>query len=318
MKKSKIIGIIVIIIIIIAGIGIYKANANSKVNEVSLTYVTAPLNVPSIVERQNEMFKKEYAKDGIDVKYAHITSGSEQTAALASGDLDFLNAVGGTSVLLAASNGVDLKVISAYSRAPQGFVIVAKDKNIKSVKDLKGLKIGGPKGTILNQLLVAALHKDHMSLNNVQFVNMGIPDAMAALSNGSIKAALLAGPAALKAEESGAHIVANGKGLISGLIVTAVNGKFLKEHPALVKKFLTVQKQAVDFMNKNTNKALEETSKVVGLNMEQTNKMYSWYDFNPTLTSQDVKALENTQDFLINSKMQTKKVDINSLIAHVN
>ena len=82
-------------------------------------YVTAPLNVPSIVEKNEQMFTKEYAKKGIKVKYYDITSGSEQTAALASGNLDFLNAVGGTSAILAASNGVNLKILSVYSRAPQ-------------------------------------------------------------------------------------------------------------------------------------------------------------------------------------------------------
>lgn len=316
MKKGKIIGIIILIIIIIAGFCIYSHNKKEQVKEVSLTYVTAPLNVPSIVEKNEQMFTKEYAKKGINVKYYDITSGSEQTAALASGNLDFLNAVGGTSAILAASNGVNLKILSVYSRAPQGFVIVTKDKSIKSVKDLKGLKIGGPKGTILNQLLVAALKKNNMNLKDVDYINMGIPEAMAALDNGSIKAALLAGPAALKAEESGAHVICDGKGLISGLIVTAVNENFAKAHPDLVNDFLKVQKQAVDYINQNTDKALEQTSKVVGLTKAQTEKMYSWYNFNPTITQSDITALEKTQDFLINSGMQTNRIDIPSLIYH--
>ena len=133
-----------------------------------------------------------------------------------------------------------------------------------------------------------------MNLKDVDYINMGILEAMAALDNGSIKAALLAGPAALKAEESGAHVICDGKGLISGLIVTAVNENFAKAHPDLVNDFLKVQKQAVDYINQNTDKALEQTSKVVGLTKAQTEKMYSWYNFNPTITQSDITALEKT------------------------
>ena len=127
------------------------ANASEGLDKIGMTYVKSPLNVPSIVDK----FKGFYAKSfGVPVEYSEITSGAKQTQALASNSLQFLNCVGGTSVILAAANKADIKIISAYSRAPEAFVIFSKDKNIKSPKDLKGKKVAGPKGTILNELLV--------------------------------------------------------------------------------------------------------------------------------------------------------------------
>ena len=68
----------------------------------TFTYVTSPLNLPSIVEKEKGIFTKAFADDGIEVKYAEITSGADQTQALAAGDVQVLYAVGATSVIHSA------------------------------------------------------------------------------------------------------------------------------------------------------------------------------------------------------------------------
>lgn len=84
------------------------------------------------------MFGKEFSKDGISVKFHELTTGPEQTQALAAGELDFLHALGGTSAIIAASNGVDLKITNIYSRSPKGFMLISKSADIKEPKDLVG------------------------------------------------------------------------------------------------------------------------------------------------------------------------------------
>ena len=126
-----------------------------SVDKVSITYVQAPLNVPSIVEKAQQSFEKKFKEKGITASYSTITSGADQTAALASGDIQFLNCVGGSSVLLSAANGNDIKIISLYSQAPKAFKLFSKDGSIKTAADLKGKTIAGPKGTILHELLAA-------------------------------------------------------------------------------------------------------------------------------------------------------------------
>ena len=46
------------------------------------------------------------------MKYAEITSGADQTQALAAGDVQVLYAVGATSVILSAANDADIKAVS--------------------------------------------------------------------------------------------------------------------------------------------------------------------------------------------------------------
>ena len=282
--------------------------------EINMTYVKAPLNVPSIIEKENKSFDNEFDKDGIAINWNEITSGPNQTQALAADDLQFLHALGGTSAILAASNGVDLKIINIYSRAPKAFMIITKDDAIKGPKDLKDKKVGGPKGTVLHQLLLGALDQNELKQEDIEFINMGIPAAVAALNSGNIDAALLAGPAALKTISAGGKIVADGEGLVEGTIVTATSGKFLKEHPEMVARFKKVHADTVQYINDNFEEAMEITSKEVGLDVKSTKKMYSWYDFDMTIRDEDVAELKKTQEFLIKNELQQNEIKIEDLV----
>ena len=106
-----------------------------KNGTLSVTYVKSPLNVPSIVEQDQEIFASVFGPMGYDVQYSDLTTGPEQTQALASGDIQFLNAVGATSVILSASNDADIKIMSIYSRSPKAFKLFAKDDSIKTAED---------------------------------------------------------------------------------------------------------------------------------------------------------------------------------------
>ena len=154
------------IVILISVLLLFVAcGEKKKVDSINLTYVKSPLNVPSILEKKLKMFDKEFQKDGIKVNFYELTTGPEQTNALAAGELDFLHALGGTSAIIAASNGVDLKITNVYSRSPKGFMILSKRDDITTPESLKGKKIGGPKGTILHQVLVGYLGKGGLKVN---------------------------------------------------------------------------------------------------------------------------------------------------------
>ncbi|HBF1993417.1 TPA: NrtA/SsuA/CpmA family ABC transporter substrate-binding protein [Clostridioides difficile] len=296
--KKLLIGITILTLATASLAGCAKKNNGEKLSEINLTYVKSPLNVPSIIQKQDDLFGKEFKKDNIKVNFHEITTGPEQTQALAAGEIDFLHALGGTSALIAASNGVELKILNTYSRSPKGFMILTNNNSIKSAADLVGKKVAGPKGTILHQVLISALDKEGLSMDDVEFVNMGIPEASAAL----------------KAMKSGSKLVANGEGLVDGIIVTAVSTDFAEKHPEIVERFMKVEKETLEYVNNNFDEAMEKVAKEVDLSLEETKELYAWYDFSLDITDKDISSLEDTQDFLIKNKLQEKKVNIKELI----
>ena len=244
-----------------------------KPTALRITYVKAPLNIPSIIEKKQQLFEKEFGKDNIKIEYPEITSGAKQTEALAAGSLEFLNALGGTSAILAAANGVDVKVIGVYSRAPKAFTILALNPEIRSAADLKGKKVAGPKGTILHQVLLSALEKEGLSATDVAFANMDQPQSVSAIDAGQVDAALVAGPAVLKATEAGARVIATGEGLVDGIIVIAASDKFIKAQPELVSRFLAVHQSSLKVIKDNPEEAYRLTADETGLTLDQVKAM---------------------------------------------
>lgn len=280
--------------------------------KMGITYVKAPLNVPSVVAKKLRLF--ENACPGVALSFPELTEGPKQTAALAAGEIAFASCLGSTSAILAASEGLDLKIIGIYSRAPKAFMIVVKDPRIKSVGDLRGKKIAGPKGTILHQLLAAALAKEGMTAKDAEFHSMDIPSAAGALANGGVSAALLAGPAAANALKSGAHMLKNGEGLIDATIVIAATEQFIDRYPAAVEKFVEAHSAAVDWTRGNPEQAKKFMLEETGLTLESVNAMYGWYDFDPRIKQSDVEELKRTQDFMLANGLQRKRIDIETII----
>ncbi|KDR94854.1 sulfonate transport system substrate-binding protein [Peptoclostridium litorale DSM 5388] len=291
-----------------------SGDAAPEVGKINISYVKLPLNVPSIVEKKKGMFEEEFGRDGIEVSFPEITQGSKMTQAVAAGSLDFCNALGGTSAILAAANGVDIKVIGIYSRAPKAFTIMSRDAGVKSMADLRGKKVAGPKGTILHQLLIAGVNEAGISMDDVEFINMGIAEAVAAMNSGNVDAALVAGPAVTKALSDGANIVTTGEGLLDATIVIGASGKFINEHPDMVKRYMDVHSKSLDFMKENREETIEMAAQETGISMDDVEKMYEWYDFSPQISQKDIEELKKTQDFLIQNGMLEKGIDIDGMI----
>lgn len=304
--------------LLLAGCG--STQEQSKLDKINITYVKSPLNIPSIVEKKEAIFEKGFEKDKVAIVYSDLDAGPKQTEAMAAGSIDITHALGGASAILAAANGVDLKIVGIYSRAPEAFTIMTKEGTIQSIEDLKGKTIAGPKGTILHQLLLTALAKHGMTANDVHFVSLGIPQSAAALLNGSADAALIAGPQTLQLQQEGARILTTGKGLLDATIVTAVRSDFLKQHPEAVRHFMDLHRNVVLRYQNDPASTYAATTEETGLTTEQIQTMAPWYNFDPTISESDIKDLEQTQDFLIQTGMleKDKKINISSIIAKIN
>ena len=285
-------------------------NSGTAVPEtIHVTFVSSPLNIPSIVERNHGIFAENFGQIGVEsVVYSDLTSGADQTQALASGDIQFLYCVGATSVLLSAANGADIQIISMYSRSPEAFCLFSADDGIQSPEDLRGKTIAGPQGTILHELLAAYLASGGMAIQDVNFVNTSIPNALAALSGGSADCALLAGAAAYNARK-----VRNGAGLVEATICCATTRKFIDEYPNVAAKFLEAQKDVLDYIDAHHTQAMEETAAFLDLDISAVEEMAAYYDFSMEIRDSDIASMKSTAAFMLDSGMIEYPVDVEAL-----
>lgn len=281
-----------------------------------VTYVTAPFNVPSIVDKHEGILEADFGARSIKVERTEITSGAKQTEAIAAGAIDVASVLGSASAILAKANGVDVRIIAVYSRSPKAYALMTRADGPATLADLKGKKIAGPKGTTLHQLLAAALASTGLTINDVDYINMDLPTARAALLAGEIDVATLAGNNAIAVEKAGGKALATGDGLIHPTTVIAASGKFIDAHPDLIDAYLAAHRKSLAFMAAKPDEALKIAAEEQKISIEDARAQLPLYDFTPTLTDTDIANLEADQAFMIDNGMLPKEraIDIRKVL----
>jgi sulfonate transport system substrate-binding protein len=284
----------------------------AQADDVAVSYVTSPFNVPSIVMRKLGFLDQAFADLGVNLTHPEITSGADQTNAIAANQLQIASVLGGTSAILARANGADVAVMGAYARSPKAYFVMAAEGGVTDVASLRGKKIAGPKGTVLNQLLAAALAAEGMTLDDVEYINMDLPTARAALIAGQVDAATLAGANATQVEDAKGHVIVNGEGLIAPTTVIGTSKAFSDAHPEYIAAYFKAHNQALDYMAEHTEEALKIAAEEQGISLEEATKQFAWYDFNPEMSDADVANLEADQTFMIEAGMleESARIDI--------
>lgn len=281
---------------------------------ISITYVKAPFNLQNIVMKERGMLEEAFKNENVKIDWRVINSGAQQGQAMASGDLDFSAVMNTASLLMAAGAGNPIAVATGVAHPKGIFAIVGKPGEALSVKDLKGKTVVGPKGTVLHQLLVAALKQEGLSVSDVEFVNMDPAAAMTAVVAGKADAALLAANLILKANEAGAKTIVTCDGYVDPNLVMTVRRDFAEQYPEAYDRVVAVNRAALAWILANKDEALRIGAKAQGVTVEEAAQLYDGSGFYDTLTDADIASLEKDQAFLLENGMMQKGVDVKSLI----
>jgi NitT/TauT family transport system substrate-binding protein/sulfonate transport system substrate-binding protein len=281
---------------------------------VRISYVKSPFNLPLIVAVRKGLAERAFAKAGASVKWFELDSGAKQAEAMAAGSLDIASVINTTSVILAAAGGNDLRIVSGFSRPAGLFAIVAKDPRIVTPANLKGRTVAGPKGTVLHQLLAAALDRAGLTMGDVGFLQMDIPAARTALLAGQVDAALLAAANVQLAQAAGAHVVTTAEGYVQPQLVVAARGGFLREYPQLVDLYLAVQREALQWISEHREEALALGAQEQNIGLAEARALADASHFTAALGPAEVAALGQDVDFMVKAGMLRAPVNPNDLL----
>lgn len=210
------------------------------------------------------MEKGFFAERGISVETERFASGAKMIAPLSTGQLEV--AVGSPSAGLynAVAAGMDFRIVADKGQIrPKhsftGGIVVRKDLldsgKVKSVKDLKGMKIAnGAKGIVLDYLLAKVLESEGVAFDAVDVVYLAYPDIVKALASRAVDAAVLPEPWIVQAERQNV-----GKSFILSEQVPSIatfqigvvmySGKFMKERPKVARDFMQAYVKGVKYYN---------------------------------------------------------------------
>ena len=231
-----------------------NSDKNEALKELHISYVKSPFNLQIMVMRERELLEKEFSEDGIQIVWHEITSGAKQAEAMAAGSLDIASVMNSASVIITNAAGNPVDIIAMVSRPEQTFAVMVREDGPRTVKELEGSMVAGPKGTVLHQMLEGIKTKEN--LDSLQLISMGLPQSQAALLSGDVDAALLAGSLIIKTREAGGRVLTTSEGYAVPRLVSACPRSFRENYPEIVERYRKVQEEAFDYIIKQEKKAL--------------------------------------------------------------
>ena len=180
---------------------------------------------------------KRLAAHGVTVKWAEFPAGAPILEGMNGGSVDF-GITGETPPVFAqAAAGSVVRYIAYEPAAPAGeAILVPKNSPLKTLADLKGKRIAVAKGSNSYYLLVQALKKAGLTLDDVNVAFLKPADANAAFAQGDVDAWSIwdyyyaAGQA-----QSGARVLASGEGLIDNHAFFLASKDEIAKYPEVLK-----------------------------------------------------------------------------------
>jgi ABC-type nitrate/sulfonate/bicarbonate transport system substrate-binding protein len=230
------------------------AAAQSRPLKIRLGVHTQLMGVPDVIAIRQGYFKQE----GLEVDWRRFALGKDGRDAMIAGAID-VNSTATTPFLIGLDKGVPYTAVAVNSLfCGTNHIVVRKDSDINNVGQLKGKKVGIPKGTVTEFIFLSKVMPSYgLKPGDVETPN--IPDAkdrIPSLLAKAIDAATVADPFVAIAEHEGlVRVIDNFCKYDQMPFMLTVTNKILKEQPDAVVAYLRGWLRAVKLLKEEPEKA---------------------------------------------------------------
>ncbi len=265
--------------------------------------------------------EKALEPSGITVEWNEFAAGPQLLEALNVGSIDFGHAAD-TPPIVAQAAGTPLVYVAHEPPYPKGLaVVIRKDAPIQTVKDLQGKKIAIGKGWNVFNLLLAALEKEGLSLEDIDpvFVSTAA-DAQAAFQQGSVDAFGIWDPFYAVVERTlDVKPLIDGTGIVNNPTFYFATRTFAEQQPDLIKTVLQEVQKVDDWANANPREVAEFLApqlKVEVADLERATKRRE-YGVNP-ITEKTIAAQQEIADRFFRLKLIPKQISVKEAVVETN
>src|SRR5262244_957505 len=218
--------------------------AADKPKEIRIDWAT--YNPVSMLLKDKGLMEKEFAKDGIGIRWVQTLGSNKALEFLNAGSID-LGSTAGAAALVGKINGNPIKSIYVYSRPEWTALVTRKDNTINKIVDLKGKRVAVTRGTDPHIFLVRALLSVGLTERDIVPVLLQHPDGKTALIRGDVDAWAGLDPMMAQAElQEGARLFYRNRDANTWGILN-VREPFAQENPDIVRRVLAVYEEARKF-----------------------------------------------------------------------
>src|SRR6266545_5263635 len=207
------------------------------------------------VAQQEGLFKKH----GLDVRINTGPSGSAMVSFLVNGQIE---SAFGSEIAGIANHNLDPNVVVVAQAARLVRWIALVGRNIDSLEQLKGKKVGVARGSGGEVFWLAMLDKLKLNPADYTVVNVEAPEMVAALERGNIDAYAVWEPWVTRglAAVKNTKVLKDQEGILEQGVYIYMNLGWIRKNPAQAESFMRALVEATDIINKNRKRAAKDVS----------------------------------------------------------
>ena len=300
--------------------GVTSATSTTTTGEaatVNLRVGAQPFSLYSnvLLAHKRGYLSEELGKVGATYTWDVFKSGPLVNEAVAGGNED-CGFMADLPAIIAKSTGQDIRIVTNLAYGERALAVLVKpDATYQSVADLKGAKVAYATGSYAQHLLALLLDKEGLTLKDVDSINLGADDQVAALQEGQVEAIVIWEQYISKLTDEGqARVLADGTGIKRGNMITYFTSSFVKEHPEVIEAYIAAVNRADNDLASDPDAAAEELAQDFGLSKEVTLKMWNNLEFTSKLENVDVDAIAEVSDFALKSGIIKSEVNVDDLV----
>jgi len=238
-------------------VGPLESTNSSIVEPVRIRIAVLPLidTLPMYVADQEGIF----VAHNLNVEFIPVASAPERDQILQAGQADAtVNEI--LSDMFFNKNGIQMQVVRyahmASKKSAHFFILASANSGFQSLEDLKNVEIGISQGTIIEYVTDRLLQANGFSSDEIKTLSVPkMPDRMALLASGELKAGVLPDPLAALSVQQGAVIILDDSQYPTfGASVISFSKKFIDQNPATISEFLAAIEEATKELNLNSEK----------------------------------------------------------------
>lgn len=210
--------------------------------------------------------KNLYSEEGLECEIRIIDSNKTLIDGVARGEMQ-MGAAPISAVIAAITSGIDVKIIGMTGRGSDA-LIAGKDSSVNCISDLEGKKVATIKGSILDILLLDAMDKEGVDIEEVEFIYFTtLPDLTNVLKSGQVDAVSTTEPFLTIAQSEGwaVEIVRYDEYWINHpCCCVFAAGDFLEYERDKVVSFMRAHRKSVEASSEDLKKASELLFDTIG------------------------------------------------------
>lgn len=316
-KKKWNFGVLLILIIgLLAGCGSEESSSKTDDDKKSVVKIGYQKGNTLNILKARGTLEERLAEENITVEWKEFPVGTALLEALNTGAIDFGHASDANGVFSQAS-GKKSVYVASETPYPKGVALVVKeDSPIKTVQDFKGKKIGVTKGGNMHYLLVKALEKEGLKIEDVEPVYYkDAAEGRAAFEAGEIDVIGIWDPFLAVLETSTpTRTIVNGENLTQNRTFYFASENFVNNNAEIIKIILDELQKSDERANEHTKEVATILAKELKIDAEPLEIANGRRDFGVLpIDEEAVNAQQDLADTFFGLELFPEKVDIKTV-----